>query len=194
MAEHLNLRPSERCLLVAVALVLFVVVNVWFVWPHFGDLQKTKNRRVAALKKLELYQGEIGKKAEREAEVARLGSAGANVRRQDQAIELLRAVQKKASDHGVSIKDSSRQSTRTNEFFIEQSQNVRTLSGEKQLVEFLYELGSGSSTIRVRDLTIRPDPQRHQLSGTIKLVSSYRLDKSSRPKKSNPKAATTAKK
>lgn len=195
MADKLNLRPSERRLLVAVGLILFVVVNIWFVWPHVGDLNKVKRKRAAALDKLALYQEEIGKKDEREAEVQRLGSAGADVRRQDQAIQLLRAVQEQARTHGVSITGNSRQTTRTNDvFFIEQSQNVTTLSGEDELVAFLYDLGSGNSTIRVRDLTIRPDPQRYKLSSTIKLVSSYRLDKPARPKASTSRSGTTAKK
>jgi len=174
MANQLNLRPSERRLLVVVALVLFVVVNIWFVWPHFGDLKKAKRERSTALKTLATFQTEIGKKAERSAEVKRLESAGSAVARQDQAIELLRAIQKRAGAQQVSITGSSRQSTRTNEFFVEQSQNITTLSGEQELVAFLYELGSGNSTIRVRDLTIRPDPQRYKLTATIKLVSSFR--------------------
>jgi len=191
MAEKLNLRASERRLLVVVALVLFVVVNIWFVWPHFGDLKQLQAQRGRAIKKLALYQEEIGKKAEREAEVARLEFAGSNVPVQDQAIELLRSIQKQASAHQVGITGNSRQMTRTNEFFIEQTQNITTLSDEPELVEFLYDLGSGNSTIRVRDLSVRPDAQRYNLSANIKLVSSYRVDPAT-AKKSQP--AKTAKK
>jgi hypothetical protein len=178
--------------LVGVAVVLFVVINIWFVWPHFGDLQQVQNRRAAALDEIETYNEEISKKAEREAEVARLESATGEVAGRNQAIQLMSAVQRKASSHGVAITRQSRPMTRTNEFFIEQSQNVTTLSGESELIEFLYDLGSGNSTIRVRDLTIRPDPQRYKLSSTIKLVSSYRLKTPAGKKKSRP--ATTAKK
>ena len=192
MADKLNMRPGERRLLVAVALVLFVVVNVWFVWPHFGDLQKARNKRATALDMLYRYNEEIGKKAERETEVKRLESAGSNVARQNQAIELLRAIQKKASANHVSITGNSRQSTRTNEFFLENSQNITTLSEESELIDFLYDLGSGNSTIRVRDLTVRPDPQRYKLSSNIKLVSSYRVDPPVGKRKPSP--PTTAKK
>lgn len=190
MADKLNLRPSERRLLVVVGLVLFVVVNIWFVWPHFGQLQQVRNQRMNALKKLALYQEEIGKREMRESEVKRLESAGSDVARQDQAIELLRAIQKQASSHNVSLMGNSRHMTRTNEFFIEQSLNITTLSGESELVEFLHDLGSGNSTIRVRDLSVRRDPQGYQLSTNIKLVSSYRATPSS-AKKSKP--AATAK-
>ena len=189
MANTLNLRPAERRLLVIVGLVVFVVVNLWFIWPHFGDLRQVKAKRAQAIQKLELYQGEIDKSPEREAEVKRLESAGSNVARADQAIELLRAIQKKASANKVSITGNSRQMTRTNEFFIEQSQNITTLSGESELVDFLYELGSGNSTIRVRDLSIRPEPQRFQLSANIKLVSSYRQNNSPAQHSTTPETA-----
>jgi hypothetical protein len=186
MADTLNLRPSERRLLVAVGVVLFLVVNIWFVWPHFGDLQDVRNARAAALAKRQRYQDEISKKAEREAEVKRLEASTAGVRQQDQAIELLRAIQKQASAHRVSITGNSRQMTRTNDFFFEQSQNITTESGELELLEFLYDLGSGNSTIRVRDLSVRPDAPRYKLSTNIKLVSSYRLEGAARKSAARP--------
>jgi hypothetical protein len=50
-------------------------------------------------------------------------------------------------------------------------------------VDFLYKLGSGASTIRVRDLELQPDPPHQRLSANIRLVASYQK---------NPKPATTA--
>jgi len=192
MADKLNLRPSERRLLVGVGVILFVVVNIWFVWPHFGDLRKVGNKRMTALRELDRYKAEIAKMPEREAEVKRLEAVGSNVRSQDQAIELMRTIQKEASAHGVSITGNSRQMTRTNDFFVEKSQNITALSGEPELLEFLYTLGSGNSTIRVRDLSVRPDPKRYKLSSTIKLVSSYRSKSPSA--KPSSRSATTAEK
>jgi len=92
----------------------------------------------------------------------------------------------------VSITGNSRQMTRTNAFFVEKSQNITALSGEPELLEFLYTLGSGKSTIRVRDLSVRPDPKRYKLSSTIKLVSSYRSKSPSA--KPGSRSATTAEK
>jgi len=69
--------------------------------------------------------------------------------------------------------DKGRISSGTNQFFLEQSQNISVQSGEQQLVDFLYNLGSGNSLIRVRDLTLRPDPPRQNLSATVKLVASF---------------------
>ena len=55
-------------------------------------------------------------------------------------------------------------------------------------MDFLYSLGSGNSLIRVSDLTLRPDPPRQQLSGTVKLVASYQKN----PSKKGAPAASSA--
>jgi hypothetical protein len=43
-AGKMNLRPFERRLLVGVLVVLLLVVNFVFIWPHFGDWAKTQDR------------------------------------------------------------------------------------------------------------------------------------------------------
>ena len=35
--DKLNLRPQERRLVVIVGLIIFVLLNMWFVWPYFDD-------------------------------------------------------------------------------------------------------------------------------------------------------------
>ena len=35
--DKLNLRPQERRLVVGILVLIFVVLNVLLVWPHFGD-------------------------------------------------------------------------------------------------------------------------------------------------------------
>ena len=57
--DRLNLRPFEKRLVVGVGAVLFVVLNAWFVVPHFSDLGDARRRRAEALKKLERWQTEI---------------------------------------------------------------------------------------------------------------------------------------
>ncbi len=192
MASQLNLRPSERRLLVVVALVVFVVVNIWFVWPHFGDLANVRIRQANAQTKLDVYQKEIARKPVNEAMIKKLEEGGSNVPREDQAIELLRAIQQKAALHKVGITGQSRQNTRTNQFFLEQSVNVSTLSGESELVNFLHDLGSGGSTIRVRDLNVSPEPQRHKLTAKIKFVSSYQAKSPAASKPAPPQTAQTS--
>ena len=192
MAEKMNLRAGERRLLVVVALVVFVVVNIWFVFPHFGDVGRAKARRAAAVKKLAEYKAEIAQTGQREAGIKQL-IAEEDVPIQDQAIELMQAIQRQASSKGVGLTGQSRQVTRTNEFFVEQSQTIVTQSSEDELIDFLYGLGSGNSTIRVRDLSVRPaSPQRYELAATIELVSSYKSATPLRSKRAN--ARTTANK
>jgi hypothetical protein len=56
---------------------------------------------------------------------------------------------------------------------VELTQSISLLTKEQQLVDFLYNLGSSNSLIRVRDLTLRTDPPRQNLSANVKLVASY---------------------
>ncbi len=57
---------------------------------------------------------------------------------------------------------------------------------EKELVEFLYNLGASNSLIRVHGLAVRPDPPRQRLSAEVTLVASYQ--------KAAPKPAAPASK
>ena len=50
--DRLNLRPFEKRLVVVVAAVLFVVLNAWFVFPHFSDLADAQRGRITALEKI----------------------------------------------------------------------------------------------------------------------------------------------
>jgi hypothetical protein len=62
---------------------------------------------------------------------------------------------------------------RTNQFFVEQTQNINAVATDEQLVDFLYKLGSGASMVRVRDLELQPDNTRQHLNANIRLVASY---------------------
>jgi Tfp pilus assembly protein PilO len=63
--------------------------------------------------------------------------------------------------------------THTNEFFVEQIQNITVSATDEQLVDFLYKLGSDASMIRVRDLELQPDPPRQKLNANVRLIASY---------------------
>jgi hypothetical protein len=68
----------------------------------------------------------------------------------------------------------SRQSNATNNpFFLEQSETMTLQSSEKQLVDFLYNLGSGDSLIRVKVLSVQPDQSHQRLTTRLTLVASY---------------------
>jgi Tfp pilus assembly protein PilO len=176
-----KLSPSERRFVVGVAVVFFLVVNIFWVWPHFSDWQTLKGRLIGTRAKLANYQAVIQQSDRLKAELAKLESEGAVVPAEDQAIEFMRTIQMQAGQSGMGITSFGHQTTRTNQFFSEQSQTISGVSGEKQLVDFLYHLGSGSSLVRVRAISVHPDQNRQQLSANITLVASYQKNQQPQP-------------
>lgn len=186
-----NLRPSERRLVVVVAVVFFIVVNLVWVVPHFSDWSNTRQRMDAARDKLWKYQREIDKLPIYRRQVAELEGHDVSVPLEDQAIQFARTVQALAAQSNISILGGgSRPSVTTNQFFIEQTQNFNVQGEEKNLVDFLYHLGSGNSMIRVRDMEVHPNPPRQLLLANIKVVASYQ--KNPPAKTAPPAPAPTA--
>jgi len=189
--DRLNLRPNERRLVVGVAVILFIVLNAFLVWPHFKDWNQMQDRLYGAQKKLARYQTEVNQTAEYKRRLQALEGDSSAVFSQDQDIQLLRTIQTHAAETGVNITQTPRATTQTNEFFLEQVQNLSVQGREEQLVNFLYNLGSGNSMVRVRDLSLRPDvPARQQLGGNVRLVASYPKKPVTRPAASAPQTAT----
>ena len=169
-----QLRPAERRLVIGVAVVLVVVLNGVFVWPHFSDWSQLTQRYEDGQRKLKLYQTAITQEPELKKQVSAFESEGEYVAQEDQVINFMRTIQTQASASGFGIENmNARSQMRTNQFFVEQSQNIQVHATEEQLVKFLYEIGSGASMIRVRDLTLSPDSARQKLGTDIKLVASY---------------------
>jgi Tfp pilus assembly protein PilO len=183
--DRLNLRPFEKRLVVVVAAVFFVVLNAWFVFPHFSDLAQAQRQRDDALEKIKRWQVETNQEPNYRKQIRELESEGQAVPAEDQQNQFSRAVQMQQAQSGVNISGTSKQTVRTNQFFLELTQQISVESGEAQLVDFLYNLGSGTSLIRVRDLALKPNPPRQALSGHVKLVASYQK---SLPKKAAPAA------
>ena len=184
-----QLRPMERRLVVGVAVVLVLVLNAVFIWPHFADWGKLRARLDDAHRKLKLYQSAIAQTPALTADVKKFESAGEFVAPEDQGINFMRAIQSQSAQSGVAIVNTSRQITHTNDaFFVEQVENINVLATEDQLVDFLYKLGSGASMIRVRDLELQPDPPHQHLNANIRLVASYQKSPPSAAKNSTAKA------
>jgi Tfp pilus assembly protein PilO len=184
-----QLRPMERRLAIGVLVVLFLVLNYVFIWPHFSDWGNLRQRGDDAQRKLRLYQTAIAQKPAYEAQAKKLESAGELIPIEDQSVNMLRTIQSQSAQSGVGIVNTSRQMTRTNDaFFVEQVQNINVLSNDKQLVDFLYKLGSGASTIRVRDLELQPDNAKQNLNANIQLVASYQKNASANSKTVTAKA------
>lgn len=178
-----RLSSAERRFVIVVLVAVFVVLNFMFVWPLFDDWKKVKVRRATAQQRLKLYQAHIDEIPKYAEEVKIMEAESPAVPAEDQAVEFVRAIQSQAAQSGVTIVSTSPQPTRgaTNEFFLEKAQAVSVQSDEGALVDFLYQLGAGNSLIRVRDLSLRPDPPRHQLTANLKLVASYQKKSPARP-------------
>jgi hypothetical protein len=189
--DRLNLRPFEKRLVVGIAVVLFMVLNAWFVVPHFSDLSDAQKRRADALDKLNRWDGEIGQIQKYQGGINKFIKEGQEVPPEDQQNQFARAIQDQQARSGVGIQSFGRTTTQTNLFFLELTQLIRVQSGEAQLVDFLYNLGSGNSLIRVRDLQLSPDvPARQQLGGTVKLVASYQKNVPKKVAAASPSTVT----
>ncbi len=179
--DRLNLRPSERRLVVGVGTVLFIVLNMVFVWPYFSERSKALDDVEAARSLLAKFQKEIAQKPDLEKKIRTIEASADPVPEEDQGTEFELAITRQASQSGVNITGSSRMTTRTNQFFLERSKTVTFISEEQQLVDFLYNLGSGASLTRVRDLSLRPDAPKQRLTGNVKIVASYQKKMPAKP-------------
>jgi len=169
-----QLRPLERRLAVGVLVVLILVLNGVFIWPHFSDWSNLRHRLADARLKLNLYQTTILQTSNYQAQVKAFETQGNFVALEDQSINFLRTIQSQAQANGVTIVNPGRSLTHTNDaFFVEQIQNVTVSATDDQLVDFLYKLGSDASMIRVRDLELQLDSTRQKLNANIRLVASY---------------------
>jgi hypothetical protein len=186
--DRLNLRPFEKRLVVGVGAVLFVVFNAWFVFPHFSDLAQARERKADALKKLQRWQVEVDQMAKYRAAIASLIGEGADVPQEEQQNQFAHAIQAQQAQSGVNVTSTSRTTTRTNEFFLELAETIGVQSAEPQLVDFLYNLGAGKSMIRVRGLTLRPDPPRQQLVASVTLEARYQKNPPKKPAAAVPGA------
>jgi Tfp pilus assembly protein PilO len=169
-----QLRPFERRVAIGIVVVVFLVLNYVFIWPHFSDWGNLSRRRDTARNKLKLYQTVVAQTDACQKQVNSLQSQGEFVALENQGVNMLRNIQTQSAQSGVSIVNNSRQITHTNDaFFVEQVQNINVTADDGKLVDFLYKLGSGASMIRVRDLEMQPDSAKQHLNANIRLVASY---------------------
>jgi Tfp pilus assembly protein PilO len=184
-----QLRPLERRLAVGLVVVLILVLNWVFVWPHFSDWGNWRHRLDTAQRKLKLYQETATQIPDFRAKVKTFESQGEFVTPEDQAINFTRAILSQSTASHVAIVNTSRQMTHTNDaFFVEQVQNINVIATDEQLVDFLYKLGSGASMTRVRDLELQPDAAHQHLTANIRLVASYQKNPAT-PADSKPATA-----
>src|SRR5262245_21096939 len=99
--DQLNLRPQERRVLVIVGLIIFVVLNILFVRPLFGELGTAEIALDKSKKTLDKYEAEIAKAPNFERIEARLKKEGGDVLSEE--LQLQRIVNNQANAAGVQV-------------------------------------------------------------------------------------------
>lgn len=177
MREFFNrLNPVERRFVVGVIVAVFLVANVIIIWPHFGDWGTTRKAMNEAHRRVNLFQEGINHMPEVQRAIAKYQDQNQVVPSDEQAVQFFRTIVNQSAASRVSIiqQGNMRQSLNTNNpYFVEQNQTITTSSGEKELVDFLYNLGTGNSFIRVKDLSVQPGQAHQDLTARITLVASY---------------------
>ena len=175
--DKLNLRPQERRLVVVVAIVVFVIVNFWLVFPMFCDYGKYQQRIKDEQTRVDRYNGEINKQNSYKKQLVELLDSGTTIATEDAALRLYQEVNSQANLTGLGytlITPVTRGgNAKTNAFFDETSVTVNIRTGEKELVDFLNRLTDKELMIRARSMDLSPDPSRMLLQGSITLVKSY---------------------
>ena len=176
--DKLNLSPAERRLVVITGIVLFVLLNYFFIWPEFGEWPKNEQRIKDASAKLSTFKDEIARKAAYEKELKELEQQGGYVPTEEAALRLSQEVNSQAALSGVTLTSiSPLQRTgstgKTNAFFEEASVTVSINTSEKELLDFLFRLADKDMLIRARSMNLSPDPTRMRLQGPVQLVKSF---------------------
>ncbi len=188
-ASFSRLSSAERWFIIIAIIVVFAVVNFVFVIPRFDDWSELTNRMGNARDKQQKFEDLIAETPKLQKQIAALEGENSAVPQEDQAINFLTAIQNQAGQSGVRIQVNNKSPERTNQFFLERAQTLTTVSGEAELVDFLYTLGTGSSLIRVRALSIGRDPSQQQLKANITLIASFQKKPSVRSKPAPAPAA-----
>ena len=176
--DKLNLGALERRIVVGAALVLFLVVNAMFVWPQFKDWNKAQLAITKAQTTLADFQKEVDQLPQlQKKEAALKDTGGAQHASAEIALALMRIVTPKASAAGINVSSWSPSTTGTpsaDGYFEEHSLRVSFQStGDAELLKFMISLGENNSTIRIRDLTVKPDATQMKLMGELTMVASY---------------------
>jgi type II secretory pathway component PulM len=178
--DRMNLQPQERRMVLGAMVVMALLVNYWFVWPYFQEYSEVSKGLDEARRVQGRYLSETTKTNAYLVKLRDLQSRGGQVASDDAANQLQQTINKAAASAGVQINSmipstvSARGANgQTNQFFDDIQVTVSLVSGEPELVDFLYELGAGDSMVRVRDVSnLRLDPSQTRLQATLTLVAS----------------------
>jgi hypothetical protein len=135
------------------------------------------------------FQKEIDEGPKWDAKRKKLEGEGSVLPSEEMALQLRRvvddlAVMSNLQENGVNISGgtANRSGAKATGGFEERLLTMGYIAGDSELVDFLFKLGDGKSTIRVRDLTIKPDGALAKLAGSMTLIASYQKKTASGPK------------
>lgn len=187
-----QLKPLEQRIVIVTAVILFIMANAFWVWPHFGDLQKAKDALKKAQTTHSQQEKKIGETPKWEAMKKKLEGAGSVLSSEQMAVNLQRIVDEQAATSGLlqnNINPGGASSAGNG--FEERVLQMGYTANDKELVDFLYNLGANKAMIRVRDITIKPDPSFTKLQGNVTLVATYQKAASTpKPAAGTPKTGT----
>lgn len=179
--DKLNLRPQERRIVVIVGIIVFLFLNMQFIWPMFDDWKEIRNETSTIETKLNRYEKEIAQIPKYKQQLIQLESIGTDVASQTQALELQRIVRAQAAASGVNVtrwdpgRNRGTRPGQASQFFDEHSLTVTfSETGHQELVRLLINLATASSIIRVTDLNIKPNQPQTRLQGEITFIASYK--------------------
>jgi Tfp pilus assembly protein PilO len=183
--DKINLRPQERRLVVFVGMIIFVLLNMWFIWPYFDDWGELKGQIAQNRATLGRYEREIANRPKYEALQKELESTGSEMLESE--MELQRLVQQQMAASGIQRNQMTPvkgQGVRTNQFFQEAGVSLTFTAGGKELVDFLVGIAQQNQMVRVRDMTLRRDPTQTKLGGNIIFVGNYQKPVTNAPARS----------
>jgi hypothetical protein len=169
-----SLKPLERRWAVVFGSVIFLLLNYFFIWGHFGDLKRDAFRTTRAQQTNDLYMGEVRRTDEYKRKIRELQVGGDTVLPEDQAIDFLRFYNSRALSNSIMTTSQGNLVTTTNDVYsLRQQMTVGVQASETNLVNFLYSLSAGTSMMRVRAMSLHPDPSHLQLGASITIIADY---------------------
>jgi hypothetical protein len=174
-----QLTPQERRIVVAIGMVVIVVLNLLFVWPHFSEWGRLGKELQTMRGNIETYNKQIALDTNPtnglQKQLAKLvHQEGTGVMDKQVQLQSTIMTQARRTDVNVANYNPGGEHPDTNGFFEEESIKITTDSQEPELVNFLYNIGGDPAMIRVSELTLAPmDQNRYRLRGSITLTANY---------------------
>ena len=201
--DSLNLRPQEKRVIVVIVAVVFVVLNLVLVFPHFKDYGKIEAELKKTRQTIATNNAIIAKDKDpvhgwkRELEDLEKQQGGVATFNE---IALQETVTAQARVNNVFIQTVSPVSflrlgtaSQSDKFFESESIRIVVQSAESNLVKFLYNVGNDPAMIRVWSLELHPlDNNRYKLNANITLTADYQ--KTAAPSPAPAKAVVTTNK